>query len=196
MNDKVTAYISNTEKWTQELTLLRSFLLELELEETIKWGIPAYVYKGKNIMGMSAFKNYLGLWFHQGVIINDEYNVLMNAQEGKTKAMRQWRFYSIEELDKVKIENYALQAMKNVELGKEIKPTRNKKPLEIPQLLQDQFDANEELKSKFESFSLSKQREFTEYITSAKREATKISRLEKITPMILNNIGLNDKYRK
>ncbi|WP_299837076.1 YdeI/OmpD-associated family protein [uncultured Tenacibaculum sp.] len=196
MNDQVTAYISNTEKWTQELTLLRSFLLELELEETIKWGIPAYVYKGKNIMGMSAFKNYLGLWFHQGVFINDECNVLMNAQEGKTKAMRQWRFYSIEELDKVKIKNYALQAMKNVELGKEIKPTRNKKPLEIPQLLQDQFDANEELKSKFESFSLSKQREFTEYITSAKREATKISRLEKITPMILNNIGLNDKYRK
>ncbi|WP_299709530.1 YdeI family protein [uncultured Tenacibaculum sp.] len=196
MNDQVTAYISNTEKWTQELTLLRSFLLELELEETIKWGIPAYVYKGKNIMGMSAFKNYLGLWFHQGVFINDEYNVLMNAQEGKTKAMRQWRFHSIKELDKVKIQNYALQAMKNVELGKEIKPTRNKKPLEIPQLLQDQFDANEELKSKFESFSLSKQREFTEYITSAKREATKISRLEKIIPMILNNIGLNDKYRK
>lgn len=196
MNERVTAYILTSEKWTQELNLLRSFLLELDLEETIKWGAPAYLYKGKNIIGIARFKNYFGLWFHQGVFINDRYKVLMNAQEGKTKAMRQWRFYSIEELDKAKIKNYVLQAMKNVELGKEIKPTRNKKPLEIPQLLQDQFDVNEELKLKFESFSLSKQREFTEYITSAKREATKISRLEKIAPMILNNIGLNDKYRK
>ncbi|WP_330443122.1 hypothetical protein [Flavobacterium sp. C4GT6] len=30
---------------------------------------------------------------------------------------------------------------------------------------------------------------------TAKREATKLSRLEKIKPMILKGIGLNDKYR-
>jgi len=37
--------------------------------------------------------------------------------------------------------------------------------------------------------------DFTEYIAQAKREATKQKRLEKIIPMILNNIGLNDKYK-
>ena len=40
-----------------------------------------------------------------------------------------------------------------------------------------------------------KQREYCEYIASSKREATKHSRLEKITPMILNSVGLNDKYK-
>ena len=47
----------------------------------------------------------------------------------------------------------------------------------------------------FESLTLTKKREFTEYISSAKRDDTKQKRLEKIIPMILNNIGLNDKYK-
>ena len=35
-----------------------------------------------------------------------------------------------------------------------------------------------------------------EYLNDAKQEKTTINRLEKIKPMILSNIGLNDKYRK
>ncbi|WP_442266285.1 YdeI/OmpD-associated family protein [Tenacibaculum sp. ZS6-P6] len=196
MNERVTAYILTSEKWTQELNLLRSFLLELDLEEAIKWGAPAYLYKGKNIIGIARFKNYFGLWFHQGVFINDRYKVLMNAQDGKTKAMRQWRFTSIEEIDKVKIVDYVLQAIKNVDEGKELKPKRNTKPLEIPELLISELNKSEDLMINFKSFSLSKQREFTEYLSSAKRESTQVSRLQKIIPMIMKNIGLNDKYKK
>ncbi len=196
MNDKVTAYIVSQKKWTQELQLLRSFLLELELFEDIKWGMPAYIYKTKNIIGMSGFKNYFGLWFHQGVFLKDEKKLLVNAQEGKTKAMRQWRFNSIEELDKKTLQEYVLEAMKNAEMGKEIKSQPNKKPLQIPTKLLKALESNEELKVKFEMFSLSKKREFTEYISEAKRETTKENRLEKIIPMIKLGIGLNDKYRK
>ena len=32
-------------------------------------------------------------------------------------------------------------------------------------------------------------------ISEAKREATQIARLEKIKPMIMQGIGLNDKYK-
>ena len=105
MNEKVTQYINNT-KWTQELKLLRSLLLELLLEETIKWNMPTYVYKNKNIIGMVAFKNYFGLWFHQGVFLNDNQKKLVNAQENKTKALRQWRFSHIKEIDKDLIKSY------------------------------------------------------------------------------------------
>lgn len=196
MNDKITAYIVKQNKWTQELHLLRSFLLELDLKEDIKWGVPAYIYKGKNVLGMSAFKNYFGLWFHQGVFLRDEANVLMNAQDGKTKAMRQWRFNSLEDLDKNMIQSYVLEAMKNVEQGKEIKPVRNKKPLLIPDYLKIAFEKDQQLSSKFEELTLTKKREFTEYISEAKRESTREKRLEKIIPMILAGTGLNDKYRK
>ena len=77
MNSKVTEYVYSQSKWIKELELLRSILLELQLEEDIKWGIPAFIYKKKNILGLSAFKNYCGIWFHHGVFLKDESNVLI-----------------------------------------------------------------------------------------------------------------------
>ena len=51
------------------------------------------------------------------------------------------------------------------------------------------------LKDCFRQFSLSKQREFADYLVQAKKEATKIRRLAKIEALILAKIGLNDKYK-
>lgn len=195
MNDKVTTYIQEKTKWTQELTLLRSVLLGLPFEESIKWGAPVYVHKGKNIVGLSAFKNHFGLWFFQGVFLADKAKVLENAQEGKTQAMRQWRFYKIEDIQPELVKQYALEAIKNSEEGKELKPKRNTKPIQIPKELQIELDKNERLNEAFNTFTLSKQREYTTYISEAKREVTKLKRLEKIIPMILNGIGLHDKYK-
>lgn len=47
MDEKITDYIQKNDKWTQELTLLRSVLLGLKLEEAIKWKAPVYVHKEK-----------------------------------------------------------------------------------------------------------------------------------------------------
>ncbi len=195
MNAKVTEYINDKNTWTQELNLLRSVLLEIGFEETVKWGAPVYVHKGKNIVGLSAFKNYCGLWFFQGSFLIDEQKKLVNAQEGKTQAMRQWRFYIVEDIQPDLVKQYALEAIKNSEEGKELKVKRNTKPLSIPEELHLEFDKNERLKEAFNVFSLSKQREFSDYISEAKREATKQKRLEKIVPMILNGVGLYDKYK-
>ncbi|OSY89227.1 hypothetical protein WH52_00850 [Tenacibaculum holothuriorum] len=195
MNKKVTEYINSKEKWAQELQVLRSILLKLPLEEAIKWSAPAYLYKGKNILGIAAFKNYFGLWFHQGVFLKDEAKVLMNAQEGKTKAMRQWRFESLADLNEELVKQYVLEAIDNEEKGLSIKPKRNTKPVVIPKELQDALDNNQKLKDQFEAFSLSKKREYAEHIASAKREATKQNRLQKIIPMILDGKGLHDKYK-
>ncbi|MBK7633096.1 MAG: hypothetical protein IPJ13_01585 [Saprospiraceae bacterium] len=46
------------------------------------------------MVGLAAFKSYTGIWFFQGGLLDDKQQFLMNAQEGKTKAMRQWRFFS------------------------------------------------------------------------------------------------------
>ena len=196
MGNQIDTYISKKSEWEKELNQLRSILLELPLEETIKWGSPTYVYKGKNLVGMSAFKSYCGLWFFQGALIEDTNKVFINAQGGKTKAMLQWRFDKNDEIDKVKIQDYVRQAMHNIDIGNEIKPERKTKKVIIPEMLANAFQSDASLKSKFEEFSPSKQREFTEYIQDAKREATKESRLQKILPMIKNGVGLNDKYRK
>lgn len=194
---EVDVYIHKKQQWKSELELLRKTILGLHLEETIKWGAPVYVDKNKNILGLFAFKNYVGLWFFQGGTLKDKQKVLVNAQEGKTAAMRQWRFYSIEEIDTKLVISYVKEAIANQESGNIIKPKKkNTKPLIIHELFQQELDKNNKLLEQFEEFNLTRKREFTEYVTDAKREETQLKRLQKIIPMILEGTGLYDKYKK
>lgn len=193
----VEEYIEKTEKWGETLTLLRDIILSADVEETIKWGAPAYLVDGKNIIGLGAFKEHVAVWFHQGVLLSDPKQVLINAQEGTTKALRQWRFTSLKDVKDASrdIKQYVAEAITNQLEGREIKPQK-KKPLVIPPELQAALEENPKLASQFETFNLTRKREFVEHIASAKREDTRLNRLEKIKPMIMEGIGLNDKYRK
>jgi uncharacterized protein YdeI (YjbR/CyaY-like superfamily) len=111
----VDEYILSTEKWRESLELLRSILLAEGLTETIKWGGPVYTSGSKNIAGMAAFKNYVAVWFYQGALLKDEKNMLVNAQEGVTKALRQWRFESVQEIasNSDLLTKYILEAIEN-----------------------------------------------------------------------------------
>lgn len=196
MQKTVSDYIIKHSEWQNELILLKDLVLSQPLEETIKWGAPVYTFKGKNIVGLGAFKSYVGLWFFQGALLKDKEQKLVNAQEGKTQAMRQWRFNSLSEIEANSslITDYVKEAVANQKAGKEIKPKAGK-PLEIPLELQEVFHKDTELKEAFEALNLTRKRDFAEYITLAKRAETKQSRLEKIIPMIRQGIGLNDKYK-
>ena len=99
--------------WKEELGALREILLETDLVETVKWGMPVYTLEGKNVVGTGSFKSYFGIWFYQGVFLSDPDGVLVNAQEGKTKAMRQWRMESSAEIDREKILEYVGEAVRN-----------------------------------------------------------------------------------
>ena len=193
----VEAYIENKKDWKEALVILREIMLSTKMEETIKWGSPVYTVNGKNVAGISAFKSYVGIWFFQGALLKDTGKKLMNAQEGVTKALRQWRFASVKEIKKEKnlIRKYLAEAIINQEQGKEIKPAK-KKPLVVPDELKEVLKADVQLQAAFDNFTHSKKREFAEHISEAKRPETKQKRLDKITPMILNGIGLHDKYKK
>ncbi len=182
-----------SEKWTEELLLLKTIIDKTELTETTKWGGPVYVYEKKNVVGLGGFKDYFAIWFFNGVFLKDEKKRLLNAQEDRTKSLRQWRFTSKEELNEKEILQYIAEAIENEKQGKIIKPS--KKETIVSEFLEKEMIQNPALKEAFEKFSPYKQYEFLEYIESAKQEKTKISRIEKVIPMILQNVGLNDKYR-
>lgn len=190
---KVDDFIQKNVDFKIGLQKLRQILLSAELEETIKWGMPTYCIDGKNLIGLGAFKSYFGLWFFQGALLTDKSKMLNNAQEGKTEAMRQWRFYNNQNIDETLVKSYIVETIKNHKSGKEI--TSRKKPLVLPNIFVSAIKNNKVLNEAFSRLNLTKQREFVDYISEAKREQTKLSRLEKIKPMILNNIGLHDKYR-
>ncbi|MEA4935971.1 MAG: YdeI/OmpD-associated family protein [Paludibacter sp.] len=185
----------NNIQWQEELNLIKSIIRQTELEETIKWGTEVYTYNGKNVVSCGAFKNFLSLWFYNGVFLKDKYNVLVSAQEGKTKALRQWRFTSMDEIDEKKILEYILEAIENEKEGRTWKAEKST-TLGIPEGLLKVFQNNDELKKAFDGLTPYKQKEYTEFIESAKREETRNARLAKIEPMILNGIGLHDKYKK
>lgn len=180
--------------YSDELNMLRDIVLETGLVETIKWGIPVYTYNNENVVGISAFKSYFGLWFYQGALLADPANKLINAQEGVTKAMRQYRMNHSNEIDKKAILQLLHESIDNFKDGRKIVPEK-KKNQEVSTLLREALNENQKAKDQFESLTSFKQREYIEYIDTAKREATKISRLEKILPMIMEGKGLNDQYR-
>jgi len=166
-----------------------------ELDETIKWGIPCYTFKGKNVLGLAIFKNFSSIWFYQGALLQDPANILTNAQEGKTKAMRHWKFTDLDNIDAKMINSYVKEAIEVFRNGKEIKPSKQGTK-DLPLLLQNTFSDDLDLKKSFDQFTNYKKNEFIEYIQEAKRESTKLKRLEKIIQLIKEGIGLNDKYRK
>jgi uncharacterized protein YdeI (YjbR/CyaY-like superfamily) len=112
-----------------------------------------------------------------------------------TKALRQWRFSTVDEIDDKLVLKYLHEAIQNQKLGKELKPDRNKTVV-IPDELLEVFNDDKELEVCFNRFTPGRQREFTDYISSAKQLQTRNARVQKIIPLILDNIGLNDKYRK
>lgn len=179
--------------WSEEIGLLNSIVAKTELVETTKWGGSVFTVNGKNVLGIGGFKNYFTIWFFNGVFLKDEKQVLVNAQEGITKSLRQWRFTSKDEVNETFILSYIKEAIENEKAGKIIKPV--KKEAIVSELLQKELNNDRILAEAFQQFSPYKQKEFLEYVESAKREETKLSRIEKIKPMILEKIGLNDKYR-
>lgn len=120
--------------------------------------------------------------------------VLVNAQEGKTKAMRHWKFNSIDDIDEEAVLSYFQEAISNQKKGKVYLPDKQNNTT-LPPLLNDAMEKNAELKHNYNQLPSYKQREYCEYISDAKQEKTKRTRLEKCIPLILKGEGLHDRFR-
>lgn len=190
---KISAYLEKHAQWRDFLEPARELMRGTEMEETVKWGVPTYTLNGKNIIGLAGFRNHCAIWFHNGVFLKDKEKQLVNAQEGTTKAQRQWRFEAGDRFPKRLVKSYVLEAMDNARSGKTIKP--EKKTLLIPGELQTALEKNKRLQKAFAALTPGKQREYAEHIGSAKQEKTRLSRLDKATPQILEGLGLYDKYK-
>lgn len=190
----VDAYLDSAVHWQLELKALRRVLLSTGLSEAVKWGGPCYTFNGRNIVGIGAFKSYFGLWFFQGALLKDASKVLINAQEGRTRAMRQWRMTSAGEINPELIKKYVREAMALAGSGVEIHMDRSR-PIVVPAELKAALGKNKAVGTAFGKLRPGLQREYADYVSDAKRADTKQRRIEKIIPMIAAGAGLNDKYR-
>ena len=193
-SQKVDNYIAKHAPWMDLLKEIRILFQNTELKEEVKWGSPTYTLNGKLVAGFAAFKNHIAIWFHQGVFLKDKHKMLVNAQEGVTRGLRQWRFEKGDVINAQLISEYIKESIENCIAGKEIKPKR-KDGVTIPPFLKETFNTQPELYDAFKKLTAGRQREYANFIKQAKQISTKQSRLQKIIPMIFEGKGLNDKYK-
>jgi len=156
--------------------------------EGVKWGMPHFDYGGI-FCGMAAFKEHctFGFW-----------NRAMNL--GRTgDAMGQFgRITSLSDLpaDRV-ILGYVRQARALADAGVKLGPVRKaKKPLPVPPALAAALKKKSGAAAKFEAFSPSQKREYSEWILEAKTPATRDKRLATAVGWIAEGKTRNWKYQK
>ncbi len=189
--EKLKEYFEGNTIWKEELQKLREIVISTDLVETVKWGMPAYTYNGKNVVGIAAFKENYSLWFFQGSLLKDEKKLLVNAQKGKTKAMRHMKFSKTEKPKKTIIKSYIKESILNFEKGLTIRSTKKSTDYNLPTQLSELFEKDKAAHRCFSELTAAQQRDYANYISEAKREATKKSRLEKIVPLILEGKPIN-----
>jgi len=195
-SEKIARYFAEEHPFKKNISILREIALKANLQETFKWMFPTYMISGKNVLAICKFKAHCSIWFFNGVFLSDPEGVLENAQEGKTQAMRHWKFNSADQIDLVKVTGYINEAIENEKKGIKLAPIKRAPVVFVlPPELTHRLQQDKSLETAFKALSKSKQRAYCEYIDTAKQEKTKQSRLHKIVPMILEGKGLNDLYR-
>ena len=66
MNPKVDEFLNKAEKWQEEFRKLRLIVLDCQLTEDFKWGVPCYTFQGNNLVLIHGFKEYCAVLFIKG----------------------------------------------------------------------------------------------------------------------------------
>ena len=194
-DDRVDTYIAKAPEFARPiLTHLREIVHAgcPDVEETMKWSRPHFLYKGM-LCGMSAFKEHcaFGFWKHSLVVGK-------GSPDGKDGMGQFGKITAISDLPSKKILlGYVKEAMKlNDEGVKSPARTKPKTPREVivPDDLIIALQKNKKAQATFEKFPPSHKREYIEWITEAKTEATRTRRLETTIEWLAEGKPRNWKY--
>jgi uncharacterized protein YdeI (YjbR/CyaY-like superfamily) len=192
MNPAVDEYIRNNEKWQEELKKLRAIILDCQLAEELKWGVPCYTYQKDNVVLIHVFKEYCAILFIKGALLKDPYGILIQ-QTKDVQAARQVRFTNVQEVVKLQpiLKAYITEAIEVEKAGLKV---NHKKTTEyiIPEEFQKKLDEIPALKTAFDALTPGRQRAYIFYFSAPKQSKTRESRVEKCMQQILDGKGLND----
>jgi len=191
--EKVDKYIENIKNWKEETKLLRQICLDCGLEEDFKWMHPCYTYQGKNIVLIHGFKDYCALLFHKGALLKDTDEVLIQQTENVQSA-RQIRFTNSEEIIDLApiIKSYIFEAVEVEKAGLKVK-TKKTSEFEMVDEFKEVLQENPDIQTVFEALTPGRQRGYLLYFSQAKQSKTRLSRIEKSIPKMIEGKGYNEK---
>ena len=192
MNPKVDFYFTKAKSWQEELAKLRAIVLDCDLTEELKWGVPCYTYDEANVVLIHVFKEYCALLFFKGALLQDPDHILVR-QTKNVQAARQVRFTNAQEITRMKavLKIYLFEAVKVEKAGLKVNLKKTTE-FDMPTEFQTVLDKNSALKTAFESLTPGRQRGYLLHFSSAKQSATREARIKKYTMQILQGKGLND----
>lgn len=192
MNAKVDFYFDKAKKWKKEVAQLRMIVLDCDLTEELKWGVPCYTFQKSNVVLIHDFKEYCALLFHKGVLLKDPNGILIQQTEN-VQAARQLRFTRVDEIIKLEpmIKAYIREAIEVEKSGKKV-PMKKTAEFQMPVEFEELLAEDDQLKKAFEDLTPGRQRGYLLYFSQAKQAKTRESRIAKYIPYILEGKGLND----
>jgi hypothetical protein len=161
-----------------------------DVEETLKWGHPAFMYKGI-LCGMASFKAHVTFGFWRASAMSDA------GRSGDA-----WgQFGRITETGDLPDEQALLGLVKAAAAlhdagvkAPRMKTAARKKPLKEPSYLLAALQKNKKALRAYAAFPPSHKREYVEWITDAKGEDTRQRRLEAALGWIAEGKPRNWKY--
>lgn len=197
-DDRIDACIERSADFAQPiLRYLREVVHEAcpEVEEAMKWSFPHFVYHGV-LCSMASFKQHcaFGLWKAS--------LILENGGQKAEQAMGHFgRITSVDDLPPREVLiDYIHQGMRLNEAGTKAparkQPQKGRPEAEVPDDLTAALEGNEAALVTFTRFSPSARREYVEWITKAKSDATRQKRLQQAVEWMAEGKQRHWKYQR
>lgn len=192
---RIDAYLAKAAPFAQPiLAHVRAIVHEAcpDVQETLKWGMPSFVYAGGILCSMAAFKRHasFGFW-KQSLVVGDDAVGEGMGSFGKLA--------SIEDLPpRRQLLAYVKKAMALNEAGVKTPRARTSStpralpdmPADFARALADAPEAQE----RYDAFSQSHRREYLEWILGARREETRARRIAQAVEWLAEGKPHNWKY--
>ena len=189
---RVDAYIAKAEPFARPILIRFRKAVHAgcpDVTETLKWSVPHFDYKGV-LGGMAAFKAHcrVGFW---------KQSLLTSAPKGKRSGPMASVATLADMPDERTLAKMAKEAAALNEAGVKVKRTTKARPaLVAPAGMVAAIKADKKAWAAWQAFSPSARRDYVEWITQAKSDATRDRRLETAVGWIAEGKRRNWKYER
>lgn len=187
----VDAWYATDRALSAALDRIRAVLLDLGLEETLKWRHPCYTVDGRNVVIMGLRGDDCVVSYFNGALLDDPTGALQSAGPN-TRAARILRFAGLGAVEAGEPVLRALTeaAIDNARAGRRVvleTPDEDRPPE-----LTDTLEADPALADAFEALTAGRRRGFLLHFNSAKRPSTRHKRIEAARERIMAGKGIHD----
>lgn len=181
-----------TQHWAEGLAALRALCLNEGLDETVKWGHPCYMHKGRNTALIGAFRGDFRLTLMNCADLADPDGLLTKAGPNSQIA-NVIRFDDSAQVIQRQPALRALltQAMAQAASGQ--RPDRSSRELILPEELIEALAHDPDLSAAFDALTPGRQRSYVIHLSSAKTSATRHARIARSRDKILSGKGANER---